>query len=108
MDTGQILGWGALVVSVAGALNSLRRTRLDEKSGAVSDLAKVVQTYKEEIERLKVEQRESEDECRRQVQVVKDQNAALLAQLQEMRGTIITQANQISQLERRRQPREGA
>lgn len=107
METSTLLGLGALVVSAAGALNSLRKTRVDERSGAIGDLRNVVQTYKEELARLKQELLETEDECRRQIAECRAQSAALQSQIQEMRATIISQANQISQLERRKVTRGG-
>lgn len=105
METSTWLGFGALLVSAAGALNSMRKTRMDDRSGAVSELRTVVETYKQEIERLKVELRESEEECRKQIANCNERLKAQQEQVQEMRETIISQANQIGQLERRREAR---
>lgn len=46
-----ILAWGALLVSAATALNSLRKTNIDDRSGAVVELTKVIETYKGELAR---------------------------------------------------------
>lgn len=105
METGTWLGVGALLVSAASAFNSMRNGNREDRTSAVSELRTLVDTYKAEIERLKVEQRESEDECRRQIAECNERIKAHAEQVREMRETIISQANQIQQLERRREVR---
>jgi TolA-binding protein len=105
VETGTWLGVGALLVSAAGALNSMRNGNREDRSNAVSELRTVVDTYKAEIERLKVEHRESEEECRKQIAECNEKLRAQQQQVAEMRETIVSQANQIQQLERRREAR---
>lgn len=101
METGTWLGVGALLVSAAGALNSMRAGKREDRSGAFTEIQAVVKTLKEENERLEKKLDESEDECRKQIQGCKDDSAALTRQLEEMRATIVRQANQLNELQRR-------
>jgi predicted RNase H-like nuclease (RuvC/YqgF family) len=105
VETGTWLGFGALLVSAAGALNSMRAGRREDRSSAVTELQTVVQTLKGEIDRLKLENKESEEECRRLIGNCKDQIKAHTNQVAEMQSTIISQANQINLLERRQRQR---
>lgn len=105
METGTWLGVGALLVSAVGALNSLRKNKSDERSATHGELQALNKTYRDEIERLKVEQRESDVECRRQIDECNGLIRAHAEQVREMRETIVQQANQIATLERRREAR---
>lgn len=105
METGTILGVGALVVSAAGALNSMRAGKREDRTSAIAELQVVVTALKGEIERLKVENKEAEDECRRKIAECTAEIKAHTTQVQEMRATIVSQANQLQQLDRREQSR---
>lgn len=94
-------------MSAAGALNSMRAGRREDRTSAVAELQTVVTTLKQEIDRLKADNKDTEDECRRQIAVCREQLKAHAEQVAEMRETIVQQANQIALLERRSKPRNG-
>lgn len=108
METGTWLGVGALLVSAAGALNSMRKQRGEERSATHGELQALNAAYRSEIDRLRQENREAEDECRRQIAGCNERLKAQQEQVEEMRATIVRQANQLAQLEKRREPRNEA
>jgi septal ring factor EnvC (AmiA/AmiB activator) len=105
METGTWLGIGALIISAAGAINSLRKESRDDRSATHGELQSLNKIYREEIERLKTEIRESEEECRRQIASCNERLIAQQDHLDALRGTIVQQANQIVKLEMRQRER---
>lgn len=86
MQQGDYLALGAFIVSVLGTLNSLRKTRVDERSGAVLEIQAVVTVLKEENKRIAQEFHDSEVQCKERIAT--------------MQNTIIEQAGQIAVLQR--------
>lgn len=89
MDGTTLLALGSLLVAGAGAWNSFRKTRIDDRSGTMSDLRGLITTYKEEIDRLE-----------EQVEATRKDCEAIQIQLEGAQRTIVQQANRISELER--------
>jgi septin family protein len=100
-----MLGIGALLVSAAGALNSMRKERRDDRSATHAELQSLNKIYREEIERLKAEIRESEEECRKNIAECNDRLRSQQEQFDALRATIVQQANQIVKLEMRQRER---
>lgn len=96
-----MLGVGALLVSAVGAWNSLRKGRLDERSGTNAELQALNRTYREEIERLETKLDTSEEDCRTQIQKCADDLKRERERRKDLEQTILEQAERLSQLERR-------
>lgn len=115
-DLGGLPAWAALAIAILGAVNSLRKVKIDERSGVVAELNQLIDTLKEEIDRVNESSKKREAEIQTkvdglQVDLVNSRMDCLKkidglqTRLTEQDETIRRQANQITQLERRRAPR---
>lgn len=86
MDVGTVTGIGGLILGAIGAVNSLRKTRLEDRGGAFAEIQAVVRVLKEENERLDQKLDEAEKLCNERIA--------------SMQNTIIEQAGQIATLQR--------
>jgi septin family protein len=83
----------------------MRAGRREDRSATHGELQSLNKIYREEIERLKAEIRESEEECRTQIAGCNERLKAQEDHLDALRATIVQQANQIVKLEMRREVR---
>lgn len=112
-DLGGLPGYVALVVAGITAWVSLRRVRVDERGSVTDGLQELVKTLQSEIERVNRRSKERESEMQvkfdgLQLELVtsradcQKQIGRLQSQINEQQDTIVSQANQIDRLERRR------
>jgi predicted RNase H-like nuclease (RuvC/YqgF family) len=101
METGTMLGLGALLVSAVGAWNSLHKTRIEDGTATSNALQALNTTYREEIDRLEEKLDESEEECRKEMARCKEQIKREQEFSRGLQETIFEQAQRISNLERR-------
>lgn len=94
METGTILAGFSLAIAGLTAWNSSRRTKIDDRSGAVAELQTVVDALSKENERLKKKLDDMEAGYLRRIE-------KLEAEAEGQQETINRQANRITELERR-------
>lgn len=100
METGTLLGVGALIVSAAGALNSMRTGRREDRSGAFTEMKDVVKTLKEENERLEKKMDDAEADCRVQIAGCNDLLKEEREKRRQLQDMFNQQAERIAELER--------
>lgn len=115
-DLGGLPGWVSLAIAVLAGLNSLRKVRIDERGGVVSELQELIGTLGKEIDRLNARSEKREAEIRVEVDGLKAELSTSQTDCQKQINTLQTQlaaqietttrqANQITQLERRKSAR---
>lgn len=94
METGTILAGFSLAIAGLSAWNASRRTKIDDRSGAVSELQTVVEALSKENGRLKQKLDDMESGYLRRIE-------KLELEADSQQETITRQANRITELERR-------
>jgi septal ring factor EnvC (AmiA/AmiB activator) len=119
MTIDQIVGAVGGAVGVLAMLNSLRKTRIDDRTSAVEGLQVLCEQLQTELKAVKDRSRERETELQKDVDEIKteltttsasctDQIEKLTARLAEQTLTIERQAHQLTQLDRRERARKDA
>jgi len=116
MTTDQVLAYIGGLAGLIGMANSLRKTRIDDRTSAVEGLQVLCDQLQTQLDATTKRAKEREAELQASIDTIKtdltrsrtqceQQIALLTTKLNDQRETIERQAHQLTQLDRRRTPR---